>query len=381
MERLRPPALRFSLALFATFAATTASAQEFGETVTIAQPLERDLYAAGRRVTIAASVSGDAAVAGQTIRVAAPVGGDLMAAGETVEITAPVGDDIRAAGQRVVVNARVADHVVGAGESLWIGEAAAIGGFAWLAGADLRIDGSVGAELRTVGRRVELNGAAGADVTITADTIIIGPEARVAGNLIWRSENPPVISPGAAIGGKVIGERVPPAGEPVVTGGVAVAVVLAALVVSLTGVALYLLVPEAASRTASTIREVPVRALAAGVGLLVGTPVALLLLFISTLGVLLGLLGLAAYALALPLGWFAGAYCTSEYALRLTGRREGIGRGLQAAAFAGTAIALLLLQFTPVIGWLVAVTVLLFGLGGIAVTAYRGCRPTDRQEA
>ena len=101
-------------------------------------------------------------------------------------------------------------------------------------------------------------------------------------------------------------------------------------------------------------------------------PLASLILFLTNLGALLGLVLLALYLAALPLGWLAGAYGGAELALGR--RRESASRAVRALALAAAIAVLALLQFIPVAGQLLALAVLLFGLGGLVRTGWRAYR-------
>jgi hypothetical protein len=131
------------------------------------------------------------------------------------------------------------------------------------------------------------------------------------------------------------------------------------------GLVLYLLFPNAATRAAVEVRRRP--GLYAGVGfaVLFLTPVAMVLLFITGLGVLLGFLLLALYLAALLAGGLVGAYALTDMAL-VAARRSQAGHGLRAAALVVIIFVIGMLQWVPVLGWLLSLLLLLWGLGAIA---------------
>lgn len=341
-----------------------ASAQQTGEVVRIDQAVEQDLYLAGRLVEVTAPVTGDITAGAMEVVVSAPLSGDLIAAGDTVRIEATVGDDVRAAGRRVDIAADVADHVVAAGEQVTLSQGRRIGGFAWLAGARVRLDGDIGGELRVMAEQVVINGTVGGDADITANRIVLGPNARINGDLFWRSEQRPESRPGASVEGRTIARPMPPVEPP----GLAAAIFGALfflLVLITTGLVLYLLFPRFGEQQAAAARHRPWAALGLGLAVLAATPLVIVLLFITGIGAMLGLILLALYLIALPVGWLGGALCTSEW---LLSRRVGpFGRGRHLLFLILAIVVLSVVQLIPLLGQLTALIVLLFGLGGFTL--------------
>lgn len=364
------PVRRGILFLMGILLAAAVWAQQAGESVIIRKPVDHDLYAAGRVVVVAAPVAGDIAAAGQSVTVEQAVEGDAMVAGETVLIQGSVQDDVRAAGRRVQVAANIGDHIVAAGENVDIEPAVQIGGFAWLAGATVRLKGRVGRALKAVGQRVIINGSVGGDADISADLIEIRPGAEIQGDLIWRSENPPEISGEARIGGRLI-ERPPPA-------PVRPEVPLAAFgifyIVSLmtAGIVLYLLVPRFSDRALAVMRGNPVQSLGRGFLGLAAPPFAIGILFITTVGFLLALILLALYLAALPVAWLLGSLFVGDWALEKFSRREHASRGRRLLALVSAIVLLCLLQLIPVLGLLIGLAVTMLGLGALLTAFYRG---------
>ncbi len=363
---MRQGVLLITLLLFAP----AALAQMLGERITISEPFAGDLYAFGRSVALLAPVEGDATVAGMEVRVDAPVAQDLNVAAETLLLRAPVGDDLRAAARQVLLGADIRDHVVAAGQRIHLEPGVTIGSFAWLAGETIELSGDIGGELQAAGRVVIIAGSVGGDAIITAERVELRPGARIGGDLVWRSRTEPAIAEGAEVDGRVVGEPLPPRREPPIWGIVAAAMV-AFLSLLVAGLVLYLLLPRVAESVAATVRERPGLSALIGFAILAATPLAILLLFVSAVGMLLGLILLALYLVAIPVGWLVGAYGAGEYLLRLIGKLATAGRGLRAGVFVLAMVMLAVIQALPILGWLIGLAVLVIGLGGIAVTGRR----------
>lgn len=135
---------------------------EAGASVTFDGPAVTDLFLAGNRVTVVSPVSGSAHLAGRRLAVNAPVAGDLFAAGYGVAVTGVVGGDANVSGFEVSIGS-VTGNLRAAGAEVEVGS---VGGYALISGAD-----------------VTLQGAIAGDVVLTAERIIFGPDATVAGTL------------------------------------------------------------------------------------------------------------------------------------------------------------------------------------------------------
>jgi hypothetical protein len=131
------------------------------------------------------------------------------------------------------------------------------------------------------------------------------------------------------------------------------------------GLVLYLLFPHAAAHAAAEIRRRPGLDAALGFGVLVLTPFAVVLMFITGVGWLLGVVLLLAYLAALATAGLIGAYAVGDMALAASGKGSA-GKGLRALTLVGVLVLAAALQWVPVVGWLLALLLLLWGLGAIA---------------
>lgn len=354
-----------ALFLLSVVGISVAYGQWPAENVRVDAPAAGDLYLAGRSVEIAAPVEGDVVAAGQSISVEAAVKQDLIGAGETVRIDAPIGDDVRVVGRLVALSADISDHMIAAGADLLLAQGHRIGGFAWLAGDRVRVGAVIGGDLKVAARDVVIAAEVGGNAEITAEHIELAPGARIAGDFIWRSENPPTIDPAAVVNGATVA-RPMPAAEPVGIVGAIFAGLVALAAVLVVGIVAYLLFPRFSETLADSVRARPWLSLGLGLALIAATPLVVLVLLVTGVGVLLGLILLTLYLMALLLGWLAGAFCTGQWALWLAGHADA-GHGLRALAFVVAAVLLAILQLIPLLGQLLALGVLLFGLGGMAI--------------
>jgi hypothetical protein len=104
---------------------------------------------------------------------------------------------------------------------------------------------------------------------------------------------------------------------------------------------------------------------------LVCVPVAVGLLFVTLIGVPLGLVALALYGALLPLAYAVAALALGEWALRRWQPQRAERRAMRFAAAAVLLLALKMLAFIPVLGALVGFEVTLAGLGALLLQVRR----------
>lgn len=354
-------------------ASATALAQRVGEVVTIDQTRMSDEYAAGRSIRVTTAIDGDLVAAGREIIVDGPVGGDLIAAGETIEVLQAVRDDVRAAGRIVTIGSSVSGHIVAVGDEIEITPSASVSEYAWIAGRSLVVNGRVNGELRATGERVRVSSEINGDAVVTAEQVEVTETSIIRGDLIVRSQVEPVIAPGAAIEGETIRED-PPEGPFNAVRGItdrlysSVAMLIAAI-------AVYLVFVRFSASVTNRNRIAPLQSLGIGIGVAVLTPVAIIALFVTGIGYLLGLGVLAAYLLSLLLGALFGLISVSGIGLSLiTGPDRAKNRLIRVVALGVTVFALLLLRQIPVVGGVLLFAVVVGGLGALTTELWQKYR-------
>ena len=344
---------------------TSLLAQDAGETIIKREPIEHDYYAAGETVTIAGPVNGDVVIAGQRLTLDGPIVEDVIAAGEIITINGKVGDDVRAAGRVVQINNAVADHIVAAGETVTIGPQASIGSFAWLAGETIEVLGQVGQQLKAGGNEVIIAGQIGGDVKVMAERVRVLDGAVIQGSLRVQSRNPPEIAAGARILGDVTQIPMPEIEPPPVLKLVLLVGVLYLVGLMLTGLVYYLMFPRFSVTSARQIEQAPLPSLGLGFAVLFLTPLVIVMLFASAVGILLGVVLGAAYFVMLVIGGLTGVIYLADVALRRLFKKETAGKGLMVLSLIGAFIVLALVQLIPFLGSLAVFLLTILGIGAL----------------
>jgi cytoskeletal protein CcmA (bactofilin family) len=377
--------------------------------------VDDDLYATANEVVVEGTIRGDLVAFGQNVTVDGTVEGDLIAAGQSVEIGGEVDDDARVAGQALLLDegAVVGDDLIAAAYSLENEPESNVGGTLWYAGYQALLAGNVGEDLVGAVNALTLGGEIDGDVDADVDGedgemgppafapvaqvpiptvepgLTLTDSAVVRGNLTYQSSTEAQIDSGAQIEGDVVREERPveedeeAARNPVAEAMLATLRSFVALV--LVGLLLVWLAPEWIRRRAYTVLDRPLASLGwgllglvafliLGVVILLATILLAIVFGLLTLGglvaliVVLGLLAEAALVLAF---WVSTNYLAQIVVSFLAGVLlleavgSGRGRGRILPLVVGV-ILYVLLRAIPVLGALVGLVVVLFGLGALS---------------
>ena len=194
----RAMGLVLTAALAAAPAPAGAQETEAGVAVTIpaGEVHEGDLYAAGEAVRVHGRLAGDLVAAGQRVLVDGQVDGDVFAAARTVDLLGPIGDSTRIVGDQVTVNATIDGDLIAGGNRLRLLESTVIRGGLVATASTLDIEGTVEENLRAAAGEIIVRGTVRGDANVIADRLDLAPEARIEGDLDYRTRIP--LSPEAA---------------------------------------------------------------------------------------------------------------------------------------------------------------------------------------
>jgi cytoskeletal protein CcmA (bactofilin family) len=331
----------------------------FGGSVRIDQPVPGDLIAAGGNVDVDAPVAGDAMLAGGNLRVTANVEHSIYAGGGRLTLDAPIGRNLRVGGGQVEV-----------------GPMATVAGNITVGGGQVSLRGAVKGSVTATGGRVLIDGPVDGDVVSNAGRLTLGPNARLAGALRYRSGDELVRDPAAQVAGAI--EQLPLPGRGDASGArrdagwrerahragpswwwtlglMAIAAVLVAVL------------PVTSLRVADALRARWTWSLLWGFVALVCIPIAALILVITIVGIPLALLTVLLYLALLLLGYVGSAVALGQWALARF-KADAVGRiGWRIASAMAAVLALALLGRVPFVGGLVALLAVLAGIGGVVL--------------
>jgi cytoskeletal protein CcmA (bactofilin family) len=378
-ERHRNPWLPWLPSLLVLWALVPgmALAAEFrsGDVVQVGpqEVIEEDLYAFGRTVNIQGTIRGDLITPGEQVDISGTVEGDVMSAASNNRISSPVRGSLRAAGSELTVTGPVGEDAVLAAGNLRLTPEAQVGKDLYLASGDARVYAPVRGELRAAARTLTLSAPVGQDMHAEAGTLRLTEQARVNGNLSYRGDRDAQIASGAVVAGSV--ERLPARHAESRGPFLGVYFWLRSLVgLFALGLLFALLAPRFARRVTAMLHQRPLPSLGWGAALFVSLPLLAALVFLVGMligGWWLGLFIMALYAFAIALsfpvvGLFLGRWLLERF--------HKTGAHLAMALLLGL-VLLTLAGRVPVLGALVALATILFGLGALLLSVVRGREP------
>ncbi|HYM50870.1 MAG TPA: hypothetical protein VET65_09920 [Candidatus Limnocylindrales bacterium] len=341
-------------------------------TVGPGQTITDDLYAFGGTVTVQGAVAGNLIAAGGTVNVSGHVTRDVMIGGGTVDISGPVDGSIRVGGGTVTITGPVAgDVVVGAG-TLTLGSQATVGRDLLLGTGTATIDAPVKRNVMLGAGTVTIASTVGGDITGSVDRLTLASGASVSGRLDYTSKNPVVMGTGATVAGAVTrhtpqNATTPWVGTPASPVGAFIGWLQGLIGISALGLLLVLLFPSFSAKAVEALQRRPGASLAFGAAILVVTPIIGVLAFIVGLiigGWWLGLLLLPAYILAAALGYVVTGFLIGRWAAGQFGWKVHPVWMLLAGLFALSVVGLV-----PILGALVSLVAIVFGLGALAIAS------------
>ena len=289
--------------------------------------------------------------------VAGTVDGDVSATAGSVLVTdsGRVTGDLNATAGSVLLEGTVDGDVTVASAALELREGSTVGGGLAAGVADGRLAGAIGG-----------------DAAVDATTLGVAPTATIDGSLTYRSEDATVADGATIAGGATADDDLDVASPGGLGGDDAdlptlppwVGAVYSGLSSLLLGAILLLATPNFSRRLAEVGTTQPLRSGGVGLLTLVGTPVALLILFVTLVGIPLSLVGFLVFGAVVLAATVYGAVVLGTWLLSL-----GDYRNRWAALVVGV-VAVALVRQIPVVGGLFRFVVVLLGLGALATALY-----------
>ena len=163
-----------------------------------------DRFIAGSSVSLSDAVAGDLFAAGGSVESDASVGGDAVLAGGKLRIGADVAHSVLATGGQITINGQVGRNVRAAGGQIEFAPASRIVGNVSVAGGQVNLRGAVLGHVQAAGGRVFIDGPIGGDVLAASGQVELGPNARIAGSLRYRSGDSLRQDPAAQVRGGAV---------------------------------------------------------------------------------------------------------------------------------------------------------------------------------
>ncbi len=341
-------------------------------TVPASETIDDSLLVSGDTVRVDGTVNGDVLAFGRRIEVRGNIKGDLIAMGQRLDVSGTVDGNIYTFTQGSTLSGNVGRNVYGWMQSFSLATAARVGGGLVVGGADVNLDGNVNRSVTAFAGAADVRGEVGRDLEFAGGTLSLAPPARVGGDLTARVKKTSDVrvDSGVVVSGKTnIGLTVRKSrfSQPKFYFWQAVSFAGALLV----GWLMLVFMPGFLHGAVQTIRS-GWRSLGLGFAVFVATPIAVIILALTMVGLPVALIGLGLYA--------AGLYLAKILVGVFIGRAlDKTPHTTTARTFLALLVGLLIIYVTIQIpygiGALAHLAVFCFGLGAFAWRLYRTYRP------
>ena len=354
---------------------TRADAAEFktGADIVVEQGevIDDDLFAAGNSVTIRGTVNGDVFAAGNVVSISGKVNGNVHAAASTVTISGSVSNSARIAGSRLAVSGQIGRDLFAAGANVNLEISGTVNGDVYAAGADLALDGDIGRNLVAGGATVRINGSVGGDATIEAETVRVGPDGAIAGDLTYTSDKEAETAAGGEVAGTVTRMERPARVEfeDAWIGWELLGRFIVFVMGLATGALVIVIAPQLTASVERAIRQRVGWSLLSGAIAFVAVPVAIGMLLVSIVGIPIAIMTAVLWLIAMYLAPLPASLAIGR--LLVVHWRDGDSRPQQLGAFSIGLILISIVTAIPWLGFVVTVAILLLGVGAIGKVIVR----------
>ena len=327
-----------------------------------------DYFAAGNNIEISGEVKGDVYAFGQQVVIDGKVDGDVIVGGGTIDISGEILGSIRSMSGQILITGTIGRNVtLIAGNAQLLYPAKIAGSIVCLAG-NTDLAASIGAGARVMSSNLRVSGDIKNKLYAQVGELRLTSHALIGGDLEYSSNTEALIDPQAQILGKVITQ--PAAFSDVFKGkwleGFFLISKIAGLLMNflfsfVIGWVLIRAYPHRLEAILHALTTNPMKSFGLGIMIVVILPLASLLLLITILGVpfalaLMGFNVIFFYAAkTIPI-----MYVSNRYLTKLHLKPNSLS-----LFFVGLVIYFLLVRI-PVVGILIALACLLFGLGASA---------------
>ncbi|OGY45159.1 MAG: hypothetical protein A3A24_03255 [Candidatus Buchananbacteria bacterium RIFCSPLOWO2_01_FULL_46_12] len=356
----------------ATFAGVFAIDNKENQSVTVAadQIIDGNFIKAGNIIDIEGAVKGDVIVAGNTIRISGPVSGDVIAAGNSIKISGPVSGSVRVVGSNIEVSGEVKNNIWTAGSNVFIDKTSTVGLDVYAAGASVEIKGKVSGNVWAGAGTVVISNEVGKKVTASVDRegqVILETGAKINGDLVYQaaSEKQLIIKEGAVVSGQTIKKAIK--NYKVDTGFLSPAFFLFKTIsffsFLILGLVLISLVPKKLLAMHAEMVKRPAQSIGWGLVYLIITPVVVVLLLFTVIGIPLALIILPLYLIGLCLSKVIAGLAIGILLVDQLSHKKYSGSLIVPLAVG--LLVLTILSSLPIVGWLVCLLTMLWALGAM----------------
>lgn len=346
-------------------------------------------YVAGGMVHLSGNVDGDFMAAAGDLYVGGDVRDDLTAAGGTIVLLGNVGGDARAAGGDLLVGGDIGGELVLAGGMVSVSSEAVVRGNAYLAGGKMVIDGVIDGDLVVRAEEVDILGEVKGNVSGEFVSLKVADGAKIGGMLAYKAPQEAVVEAGAVIGGDIVyqpSSKRADAGMPMefpdkeikrfVAGIIGLAALLKFLGMIVAALVLVLLFEKKSQKLVDATIAGFWPGFLRGLGMVVLSPIGVVLLTLTGVGVVLAMLGASVAVVAFSVGGIYAGVVLGVWIRRVWTKNRKVQADWKSALLGVTLVNLVIV--VPVAGWLFKMVLILATAGSFVSLLWNYLRPVKK---
>ena len=333
-----------------------------------------DLYAGGSTVITNGVVKGDLFAGGANITINGSVSDDVTIAGGNLSIFGEIGDDLRMAGGNAVIGKSVKGDVIYGGGSLHILKDAVIEGDLAVGSGSIIIDGTVKGKVWIGGGSVVVNGKLDGEIMIEAEeSLTFGDTAVIAKPVLYSGRKEASVSAGTKMNGiefkQLDVER--PSREfrkkefgPGLAAFFGIGFLVQTLALFIAAMVMLWLFPKTSAQAFEIAGSKTGTALLLGFAVLVLMPAGTFILLLTLIGIPLAIVVLFAWLLLMAISKILSGILLGGFIFKLGAKTKPSLLDWKAALVG--VIAVEILMWIPIVGWLAAFIIMLITIGSLA---------------
>lgn len=327
-----------------------------------------DLYIAFGTVNVDGDVKGDLIVFGGQVTINGNVDNDLIAAGGNLTIKGNVGDDIRIAGGTVLMRGECFGDLLVAGGNVNITSDAKVHGDLLVTGGKINISGAVEGKTQVNGGEVLLNGKLSGDINTKVGSLKIGDKAYIQGRLTYEANSEAQVNSDAKVLGKVDFKQTPKTKDKYKFSAIFSALftfwfflkLLATIILALILVYIF---PQKSKKIVELTKTKFWPNLGIGFLVLILTPLVAFVLYLTGVGLLIGLIITLGYIILLILAGVYAGVILGVWTIKCVKKEKEYVVGWPAVLLG--VVLLKLICLIPLLGWLFGFVMILLALGSL----------------
>ena len=327
------------------------------------ESIDDTVFLAGKTAIVAGVVDGDVFAAAERVEVTGTVRGNVYSAGRTVTIAGEVSGNVHAAGKNVEVDSKVGGSGFVAGQNVIVTEGSHLGRGGYFAGESVRSKGRVGRGIIFAAETMEVSGSVERNVRGYGSQVTVSSSGSVGGDLHVTVPSPDAVEvdDGATVSGETIVDiEEKEKRRAFLYPGFYFGVLAKALAMLLMGLVLVMLFPSLLPPSPDSSKEV-LRHMGFGFVALVATPVVMLIIALTVIGIPVSIVLGMVYAVLVFLSTLVVAYFAAQRLPAADSRRRLV---------LNTGASLLVILFVvaiPFVGPGLNFLVHIFGMGCLVV--------------